>query len=181
MMAFIASLMMLFSGGESSGSLLDVNPGLIFWTVITFVLLLLILKKMAWKPILTSLNERENFIKESVERAETAKKEAEELLELNRQNLAKAEEEAQKVIAQGRDYAENLKSQIIEESKKEAKKLITDASLEIERKNVEAFNSLKGEVASIAVQAAEKILRSNLDKDRQEKIVNDFINDLSKN
>ena len=52
--------------------------------------------------------------------------------------------------------------------------------VEIERKNVEAFNSLKGEIASIAVEAAEKIIRSNLDKEKQEKIVNDFINDLSK-
>ncbi len=179
MIAFLSSLMLLYSG-EGGGSLLDVNPGLIFWTTITFVLLLLILKKMAWTPILTSLNERENFIKDSVERAETAKKEAEELLEENKKNLAKAEEEAQKVIAQGREYAENLKSQIIEESKLEAKKLVDHASVEIERKNVEAFNNLKGEIATIAVEAAEKIIRSNLDKEKQEKIVNDFIDDLSK-
>lgn len=181
MFALLSSLLFLNSGGEASGSLLDVNPGLIFWTAITFVLLLFLLKKMAWKPILSSLNEREKFIKDSVERAETAKKEAEELLEENKKNLAKAEEEAQKVIAQGREYAENLKSQIIEESKQEAKKIIEDASVEIERKNLEAFNSLKGEVAAIAVQAAEKIIRNNLDKEKQEKIVNDFINDLSKN
>jgi len=181
MNAFIAFIVMYFSESEGSGTLLDVSPGLIFWTVITFLLLLFVLKKMAWKPILNSLNERENFIKESVEKAETAKKEAEVLLEQNKQNIAKAEQEAQKVIAQGREYAESLKSQIIEESKKEAKKMIDNATLEIERKNVEAFNTLKDEVASIAIQAAEKILRSNLDKNSQEKIVNDFINDLSKN
>lgn len=179
MLAFLSSLMLLYSG-EGGGSLLDVNPGLIFWTVVTFVLLLLILKKMAWKPILSSLSERENFIKDSVERAETAKKEAEELLEVNKKNLAKAEEEAQKVIAQGREYAENLKSQIIEESKAEAKKLVDDASVEIERKNAEAFNNLKGDIALIAVGAAEKIIRSNLDKEKQEKIVDAFIDDLSK-
>lgn len=181
MIAFPAFIMLLYSGGESSGSLLDVNPGLIFWTVVTFVLLLLVLKKMAWKPILNSLNERENFIKQSVEKAETAKKEAEILLEQNKLNLSKAENEAQKIIAQGRDYAESLKSQILDESKIEAKKMIENASLEIERKNAEAFNNLKEEVASIAVKAAEKILRSNLDKEKQEKVVNDFINDLSKN
>lgn len=181
MTTFSAFIMLLFSGGESSGSLLDVNPGLIVWTAVTFILLLLVLKKMAWKPILTSLNERENFIKQSVEKAETAKKEAEMLLEQNKQNLAKAEDEAQKIIAQGREYAESLKSQIVEESKNEAKKMIENASLEIERKNAEAFNNLKDEVASIAVQAAEKILRTNLDKDKQEKIVSEFIKDLSKN
>lgn len=179
MLAFLSSIMLLYSG-EGGGSLLDVNPGLIFWTVVTFVLLLLILKKMAWKPILNSLSERENFIKESVERAETAKKEAEILLEENKKNLAEAEQEAQKVIAQGREYAENLKTQIVEESKLEAKKLIDGATIEIERKNQEAFNSLKGDIASIAIEAAEKILRDNLDKEKQEKIVNEFIQDLSK-
>ena len=86
MMVILNFLMLLASSGEDSGGLLDVNPGLIFWTVITFILLLLILKKMAWKPILSSLNERENFIKESVERAETAKKESEEILEQNKKN-----------------------------------------------------------------------------------------------
>lgn len=179
MIALLSSLMFLFAG-EGGGTLLDVNPGLIFWTVITFLALLFILKKIAWKPILSSLNERENFIKDSVERAETAKKEAEEILEENKKNLALAEDNAQKVIAQGREYAENLKSQIIEESKAEAKKIVDDASKEIERKNIEAFNRLKGDVAAIAIQAAEKIIRSNLDKEKQEKIVNDFINDLSK-
>lgn len=179
MLAFLSSFMLLLSG-EGGGSLLDVNPGLIFWTVVTFVLLLLILKKMAWKPILNSLSERENFIKDSVERAETAKKEAEKLLEENKKNLAEAEQEAQKVIAQGREYAENLKAQIVDESKLEAKKLIDDAAVEIERKNQEAFTSLKGDIASIAIEAAEKILRDNLDKEKQTKIVNEFIQDLSK-
>lgn len=179
MIASLASIILL-SSGEGGGGILDLNPGLIFWTVVTFVFLLLILRKMAWKPILSSLDERENFIKESVERAETAKKEAENILEENKVKLASAEEEAQKLIAQGRDYAENLKSQIIEESKTEAKKLIDDASVEIERKNVEAFNNLKDQIAAIAVEAAEKIIRENLDKEKQTKIVNDYIDSLSK-
>ena len=115
-----------------------------------------------------------------MERAETAKKEAEEILEENKNKLAAAEEEAQKLIVQGREYAENLKSQIIEESKLEAKRMIDDATTEIERKNVEAFNNLKTEIADIAVNAAEKIIRDNLDKEKQSKIVDEFINDLSK-
>lgn len=181
MLALLSTLMFFFSGGSSEGGLLDVNPGLIFWTVVTFVLLLLILKKTAWKPILASLSERENFIKESVERAEIAKKEAEELLEQNKQNLAKAEEESQKIIAQGREYGENLKNQIITESKAEAKKLVDAASIEIERKNQEAFVGLKDQVASIAIEAAEKILKDNLDKEKQTSLITKYIDDLGKN
>ncbi len=181
-MAKILNLAFLaFSGGESSGGLLDVNPGLIIWVTFTFIVLLFILKKVAWGPILNSLNERENFIKDSLEKAEQAKVDAEKLLEENKANLAKAEEEAQKIIQQGREYAENLKTQMLEESNSEAKKMITDAISEIERKNNEAFNNLKNQVADIAVSAAEKIIRTNLDKEKQATLVDEYLKDLNKN
>jgi F-type H+-transporting ATPase subunit b len=168
-------------GGEHSGTLLDINPGLIFWVTLTFIILLFVLKKMAWGPILNSLNERENFIKESLEKAEKAQTEAEKLLEENKANLAKAEEEAQKIIEQGREYSEKLKAQMLEESRAEAKKMIDEATAEIERKNQEAFSKLKNEVADIAVSAAEKIIRANLDKEKQTKLINDYLEDLNKN
>ena len=76
------------------------------WTVVTFIVLLLILKKVAWKPILAALDKRENDIKESLEQAEKAKEEAKQILEENQANLAKAEEESKKIIEQSRAYAE---------------------------------------------------------------------------
>ncbi|MCF8243180.1 MAG: F0F1 ATP synthase subunit B [Melioribacteraceae bacterium] len=182
MLAFAKLALLAFiSGGEQQGGLLDVNPGLMIWTIVTFVALLLILTKLAWKPILSSLSERENFIRESLEKAEVAQKEAQKMISDNQASLAKAEEEAQKIIEQARDYAENLKSQIVNESKEEAKKMIEKASDEIERKNQEAFSELREQVADIAVQAAEKIILENLDKEKQRKIVDKFINELSKN
>lgn len=181
-MAKILNLAFLaFSGGESSGGLLDVNPGLIFWVVITFVLLLVVLKKMAWGPILKSLDERENLIKDSIDKAEKAQADAEKLLEENKANLAKAEEEAQKIIEQGREYSDKLKAQMLEASKIEAQKMIKEATAEIERKNQEAFNNLKAQVADIAIDAAEKIIRINLDKEKQTKLINEYLEDLNKN
>ncbi len=167
-----------FSGGEM-GSPLDINPGVIFWTVITFGILLLILKKVAWKPILSSLDERERLIKESLEKAEKAKEEAEKLIAENQANIAKAEEEAQKVIAQSREYAETLKNQLIEEGKIEKKKIIDEALAELERKNQEAFLKLKEQVADIAIDAAEKIIRENLDREKQIKLVNKHLENIS--
>lgn len=182
-MAEILSLALLAfsSGGESQGGLLDVSPGLIFWVVITFVLLLFLLKKVAWKPILSSLNEREEFIKHSLEEAEKAQKEAEKILIENKANLARAEEDAQKVIAEGREYSEKIKSQMLEESKNEAAKMIKEATEEIERKNQEAFGKLKDQVAEIAISAAEKIIRENLDKKKQIEIITKYLKDLNKN
>lgn len=165
-------------GAEKGGSPLDVNPGVILWTVVTFIFLLLVLKKIAWKPILNSLNEREMFIKDSLEKAEKAQKDAEKLVAENKVNLSKADEEAQKIIEQSRELAEKLKTQILEESKVQAKKMILDATSEIERKNTEAFKKLKDQVADIAVNAAEKILRENLDKEKQVKLVNKYLDDL---
>lgn len=175
----IFSFIALSGGGN--GGLLDVNPGLIFWTLITFIILLFVLKKFAWKPILNALSERENLIKESLEKAEIAKNEAEKLIEENKANLDKAEEEGQKIIAQSREYAEKLKAQMLEESSVEAKKKIDKAKIEIERKNQEAFNQMKDQIASIAVEAAEKIIRENLDETKQKNLVNKYLDDLSKN
>ena len=116
-------LLLAFSeGAEKGGSPLDVNPGVILWTVVTFVFLLLVLKKIAWKPILNSLNERELFIKNSLEKAEKAQKEAEKLVADNKVNLSKADEEAQKIIEQSRELAEKLRLQILEESKAKPRK-----------------------------------------------------------
>ncbi|KUO60836.1 ATP F0F1 synthase subunit B [bacterium BRH_c32] len=169
------------SGGEAGGSPLDVNPGLILWTIITFILLMVILKKAAWKPILNSLSERELFIKDSLEKAEKARLDAEKLIQDNKSAMVKAEQEAQLLIEQTREYSEKLKSQMLDESKAQSAKMIDDAKAEIERKNQEAFVKLKNQVAEIAVDAAEKIIRSNLDKEKQVGIVNKYLDELQKN
>ncbi len=166
---------------EENGSLISVNPGLIFWTVVTFIVLLILLKRVAWKPILTALDQREAAIKESLEKAEKAREEAQKVLDENKANLAQAEEESKKIIDQSRAYAEKLKEQIIRESKEQAKKIVHDAADEIERKKEAAFNDLKTQVAEIAINAAEKILKENLNKETNKKIVDKYINDISRN
>jgi len=144
-------------------------------------LLILLLYKTAWNPILTALNTREQMIKDSLEKATIAKEEAEKMIAENQSNIAKAEEEARKIIAQGREYSEKLKEQILNESKVEAKKIVDAASQEIDRKNREAFGKLKEQIADIAIQAAEKIILENLDKEKQSKIISKYIEDISKN
>jgi F-type H+-transporting ATPase subunit b len=164
-----------------SGGLLDVSPGLTIWTVVTFIILMVILRSVAWKPLLKVLKEREEFVKDSLEKAEAARTESEKMFEENKVKMEAAEKEAQEIIAQGREYAEKLKSQLLEESKEEARKMVDSAKDEIARKNQEAFSQLKNQIADIAVQAAEKIIKENLDKEKQEKLVNKFIDDITKN
>ena len=166
---------------SGKGGLLDVNPGLMIWTVITFIILLIILKKVAWKPILTALDKRENDIKESLAQAEKAKEEAKKILDENQANLAKAEEESRKIIEQSRTYAESLKEQMIKDSKEQAKKIVDEASSEIQRKKDAAFEELKGQIAQIAVNAAEKIIRESLDAQKSKQVIDKYLNEVTKN
>ncbi len=170
-----------FLSEEGGGSLIDVSPGLIFWTVITFVILLIILKKIAWKPILAALDQREAAIKDALEKAEKAQDEAKKVLEENQANLLKAEEESKKIINQSREYAEKLKEQMLQDSKEQAKKILDDAAAEIDRKKEAAFDELKTQVAEIAIKAAEKIMNENLDNEAQKKIANKFIGEITRN
>ena len=178
----LAEITLAVIASESgSGGLLDVNPGLMIWTVVTFIILLILLKKIAWKPILSALDKRENDIREALSQAETAKEEAKKILEENQAILAKAEEESKKIIEQSRNYAQSLKDQMLLESKEQAKKIIDEASSEIERKKDAAFEELKGQIAEIAVNAAEKIIRESLDAQKGKQVVDRYLNEINKN
>lgn len=181
MLATLSTIFLTLLSEDGGGSLIDVSPGLIFWTIITFVILLFILKKVAWKPILFALDQREAAIKDSLEKAEKAQEEARKVLEENKANIQKAEEESKKIINQSREYAEKLKEQMLQEGKEQSKKIVEDATTEIERKKEAAFEELKTHVAEIAIQAAEKIMNANLNKDAQKKIADKFIGEITKN
>ena len=176
------SLSVLALASEGGGnSLIEVNPGVIIWTLVTFVALFFILRKFAWRPILMALDQREAAIRESLEKADKAKEEAQKVLDENQASLAKAEEESQKIIEQSRSYAEKMKDQIINESRVQAKKIVEDASAEIERQKEASFIELKNQVADLVVKAAEKILNQTLDAENQKKLVNKYIAEITKN
>lgn len=168
-------------GGEGGGGLLSVNPGLAFWTVLIFVLLLIILKQVAWKPILAALDEREVKIRESLELADKAKKEAAELIAENKQTLQKAEEEAKKILLDAQRIAESNINKSHDAAKAQADKIIADANAEIDRKKQEALTEIKNQISEISIAVAEKILRKNLSGEIQKETIDQYINDLQKN
>ncbi len=162
-----------------AGSLLSPEPGLIFWTTVTFFIVLLILKKIAWGPILTALEEREKGIQSAIDRAHQAKDESEAILRKNRELLSKADADADKIIREGKDYAEKLRADISAKAHEEANKMIAAAKDSIEQEKRRALDVLRNEVADLAVMGAEKIIKTALDADLQKKIVNSMIKDLS--
>lgn len=179
MIAMFPIAVLAAEGG--GGGLLDVNPGLMIWTVITFIILLIVLKKVAWKPILTALDRREQDIRDSLEKAEKASENAQKVLEENKATLAKAEEESKKIIEQSRAYAENLKDQLLKQSKEQARKIIEDSGQEIKRQKDAAFEELKQQIAEIAISAAEKIIKETVDAEKNKKIVSKYLDEVAKN
>ena len=152
--------------------------GLFFWQLLIFIGLVLLLKKFAWKPILDSVNERENSIKEALSSADRARKEIESLNEKNKKILVEAREEREDLIKE----AKVTSTKIIDNAKKEAEviaeKLISQAQESINSEKKIAIEELKVQVADFSIKMAEKILRSELkDKDKQRKLIDDLIKD----
>jgi F-type H+-transporting ATPase subunit b len=161
--------------------LFDTNPGLIVWTIISFLVLLIVLAKYAWKPILKMLGDREGQIRAALEQAERARIEAAEMMKQNEKNLARAAEEYQKMIREGRALAEKMKDEIVTKAKQQADQEIKQAAEEIQRNVETAKLQLRTEIADLAIQATEKILEETLDEKRQKKITDSVINKLPKN
>lgn len=161
--------------------MLDINPGLIVWTIVTFILLVTVLRAYAWKPLLAVLQEREEHVRNSIERAEQARAESERILEENRKQLATAESEANRILGEGRALGEKLKNDIVDQANKQSRKMIEQAKQEIEREKESALEKLRSEVANLAIGAAEKILDETLDENRHRKIVDGYLRDLPKN
>ncbi|HRI85811.1 MAG TPA: F0F1 ATP synthase subunit B [Ignavibacteria bacterium] len=174
------SFIFLFSGDEKP-MLLSINPGLIIWQLIIFVLLLLILKKIAWKPLLSALNSREQSIKDSIEQAENLKKEAENMIAENKKIMADANAQSMKVINEAKEMSNKIGEEIKAKAAEDSRKLIEHAKEEIKKEKESAMADLRNEVSDLAIKAAEKILNDNLDEAKQKKIVNDFISQIPKN
>ena len=156
--------------------------GLVFWTLITFFILLVILKKFAWRPILGAVSEREEGIKNALASAENARIEMENLQSDNERILKEARLEREVMLKEARE----LKNKIIDDAKEEAKrqsdKLVRQAQETILREKKDAISDLKTEVAKVSISIAEKVIRGELsDADKQEKLVKSMLDDNSLN
>ncbi len=142
--------------------MLQFEPGLAIWTVITFLVLLLLLSKTAWPKILSVLDERENKIKSSIEDAEKARDDAEKMIQEHKNILDKAKKEAAEIIRKGNDRAEKIHGEARELAKEEARNLIRSTKVELEREREKAIADLKDRVAVLSVTVAAKIIGSSL-------------------
>lgn len=164
-----------------AANLLAPNLGLAVWIGLTFLLLMILLRKFAWGPITSSLLERETRIQDSIDQAEKALAEARAVQAENTRARREAEADAQRLLRESREEADRLRSEEVEKTRAQIQHMQEQAQVEIEREKQSALNALRQEVADLAIGAASKILHANLDADRQKKLVDDFLGDLPKN
>lgn len=142
--------------------LVQLDPGLFVWTILTFLLLVFVLAKFAWKPLLKMLQDREDMIRSSLEDAEKAKSELERLNEESEAIMAKARSEAQSILADGKAAAEKVKDGIIAKSKEQANKISEDNRNQIQVEKDKAISEIKEEVVNLTLSVAEKLIQKNL-------------------
>jgi len=156
------------------------RPGSMLWTIISFLVLLFVLRKWAWKPILAALEKREQTIKNDLDGARNEREKAEQLRQQYQENLAGAKKESQQIIQEARRAAEEVKDTTIREAKDAARNTVEKAKLEIEAQRVKASRELKAEVAALSVETVRRILRHGMTQQDQERIISAGLKELDK-
>lgn len=162
--------------------LITPSVGLIFWTAVVFIILLVLLRSLAWKPILSAVKEREQSIEDALNAAKKAK---EEMALLNAQNekiMKEARAERDAILKEAREMKENIINEAKNSATVEANKLIENARAAIQNEKASAMADIKNQVGQLSIEIAEKILTKELsDKSAQEALVNDVIDQVKFN
>ena len=168
--------------------LLEINPlvlpdiGLVFWSTIAFLILLFVLGKFAWKPIMKAIGEREQGITEAIASAEKVKLEKAQLKNDNEALLATAREERAVILKEAKDIKDKMINDAKNEAKVQAAKIIADAQASIVNQKMAAITDLKNQVGNLVIEVSEKILRRELaNKDEQENYIKQLTADVKMN
>lgn len=162
--------------------LLTPGSGLIFWQAVVFLALFFLLAKLAWKPILASLKERETSIQQALDSAEKAKQEIASMKSDNEKLLQESREERDKMLKEAREASARIKDEAQADAKKAADKIIEEARAAIQIEKQAALKDVRVQVAKFSLAVAERLIKKNLSTDQAQKdLANQFINDLKLN
>jgi F-type H+-transporting ATPase subunit b len=163
-------------------SLLTPHLGFFIWTLVAFVIVLFLLKKFAWKPILKSLNERESNISTAIASAEKVKAEMAQLQSENENLLAKAREERGQMLKEARETKDKIINEAKEQAKTEANKIIAEAQAAINAQKMAALTDVKNQVGKLVIEVSEKVLRKELvNKEAQEAHIKGLVDGVKLN
>lgn len=162
--------------------LLTPSLGLLFWTLLAFLIVFFVLKKFAWKPILSSLNEREKGIAESLESAKRVKAEMAQLKSENEDLMARAREERTALLKEAKETKDRIVAEAKEQARVQYDKIIADAQQAIQAQKMAAITEVKNQVGKLVIEVSEKVLRKELSgKEAQEQHIQSLVNEVKLN
>ncbi|MFM7016689.1 MAG: F0F1 ATP synthase subunit B [Bacteroidota bacterium] len=156
--------------------------GLVFWMTVSFLIVVFILRKFAWGPILSSLKERETSIEDALNAAKKAKDEVANMKAENEQLLKQARNERDMMLKEARDTKDAIVNEARAKAQTEADRMIATARETIQNEKMAAITELKNQVATLSIEIAEKVIRQQLaNDDKQKALVNDLLKDVKLN
>jgi F-type H+-transporting ATPase subunit b len=176
-----AGLPVLASAEAAGGfSLVEPRIGTMFWTLVTFAILVVLLRRLAWRPLLGAIEARERSIQESLEQAKRQREEAAAQLDEHRKLLVEARRERAAAVEKGRQDAEAVKAEIVQEAGRQREHLLEQAQTQIQAGLQQARVELRRTAAELAIRAAEKLLVRNLDDATQRRLVEEHVAELER-
>lgn len=157
------------------GGLLSINSGLMVWTVLIFLIVLLLLYKYAYPPILGAVEAREAHIAQLLSAAQRDREEAQELLEEQRTRHEELRTQVQEMVAEGRTAGERMREEIIAEARREQQSMLERARREIDQETERALAELKGQAVDLAIAAASRLVAKDLDQEGNRRLVRDYL------
>lgn len=161
-------------------ALFRIDPGVVIWTWIAFILVLIVLGKSTWKIIIKGLNARAEKIQDDLKEAEKIRETAKKSLAAYREQIDNAKNEASSIIENARIEAGRVREKIISNAREEAEANKNKIMLEIDRAKEEVTNNMRRQTVDIAVVMAEKILKRNITKEDNQALIDEFINNVEK-
>jgi F-type H+-transporting ATPase subunit b len=155
--------------------LVQPDPGLFIWTIVTFLVLLALLAKFAWRPLLEALENRQASIRKSLDDAAQAKVELEKLHEQSAQILREARVEAESIITKSRADAERLRAEMKDKARVEADGIVRNAERQIQLETTRALQQIRTEAVDLSVMIASKIIQRNLSKEDNERLIDEAL------
>ncbi len=162
-------------------NLLNPNPGLMIWTLVSFTILIFLIIKFGAGPIIKAIANREEHLNKQLNQAEEANKNAQKLLAENEERIANAQDEMKEIIMKGRKQAEEIISKAQADASEIARKKVEEAVKEIDRQKENAVKELRNEVADLVILATEKVISEKLSKDKDISLIEKSIDDIRKN
>jgi F-type H+-transporting ATPase subunit b len=162
----------------ASNPLIQVTPGLMFWTIVCFLVVLFVLKKYAFGPIQQQIDQRRERIESAITEADNARAEARNLLEEHKKLIGQAKTESEEILAEARRVADAQRERVRDETEEDRQRRLDETKRQIEQATVQALGQIREEVGQLSLLAAEKITRKSLNEEDQKRLIDEALSEI---